>query len=301
MGCLALTLAACASTGPAGSGLGAISQQFCDDTTTREVSHQSRLLRFAGVVRDELNDSAESIALVSRSGLDLKRLGIYFTHSGITQREAGQSQWSVRQLYYACDEGRPRIFDQGMAGFLFGIDDPGGGSVSIILLPPEAADQLNQTVQNKSRALGLLATRYSANAYPFSSLYQNCNQWVIELLAAAWGELPDGQDLRERAQAWLASNAYAPEPVVVSSHWLKLAANFSPMIHLEDHPEPERYGLRFQVSLPRTIETFVRERYPTARRISLCQNLQHIVVRHGWQPIGQDCLPDSRDRVVSLQ
>ena len=37
-----------------------------------------------------------------------------------------------------------------------------------------------------SAALALLGREYSANAYPFSPRYQNCNQWVAELLATAW-------------------------------------------------------------------------------------------------------------------
>jgi hypothetical protein len=36
-------------------------------------------------------------------------------------------------------------------------------------------------------ALQLLGGSYSANAHAFSTRYQNCNQWVAELLAEAWG------------------------------------------------------------------------------------------------------------------
>jgi hypothetical protein len=77
------------------------------------------------------------------------------------------------------------------------------------------------------RVLHLLAATYSANAYAFSTRYQNCNQWVMEMLAAGWGDLPDGEDLRERAQALAASDAhYAPQPVDVDSRLLMLASLF---------------------------------------------------------------------------
>ena len=51
-----------------------------------------------------------------------------------------------------------------------------------------AADQveaavIEQAALDKNQALQLLGATYSANAYAFSQKYQNCNQWVAELLA----------------------------------------------------------------------------------------------------------------------
>ena len=118
-------------------------------------------------------------------------------------RASSNTPWSVRQLYFACDERRPRLFDQGLAGFVFGTDDPSVGYVSIVWLPRERAAALERAALDNARALRLLAADYSANAYPFSLRYQNCNQWVVELLAPAWGCLDDGEALRTRAQGWL--------------------------------------------------------------------------------------------------
>lgn len=258
------------------------------------------MLRFAAVVREELDASGEEIALISRSGIDLRYLGIRFSHSGLSLKHGGDVPWAVRQLYYACDEGRPRLYDQGVAGFLFNSDEPAIGYVSIVLLPREEALALQRAALDKRRALRLLAARYSANAYPFSTRYQNCNQWVMELMATAWGDLPDGDDLRQRAQAWLAAGGYAPAPIDLDSHPLKFAATFMPLVHLDDHPEEDRYGLRFQVSLPEAMEAFVRERMPQARRIELCHDEEQVVVRQGWRPIAEGCRPEAGDRVVTL-
>ena len=49
-------------------------------------------------------------------------------------------------------------------------------------------------------ALALLAGEYSANAYAYSTRYQNCNQWLVELMASAWGA---DAPRREDAQRWL--------------------------------------------------------------------------------------------------
>jgi hypothetical protein len=294
---LALALVgACASPGRS-----LVSAQFCDRARVHSATEQDRLLRFASIVRGELESSGARVALISRTGIDLDRLGIRFSHSGVTLRDGGDVRWSVRQLYYACDEKRPMLFDQGIAGFLFNTDDPTTGHVSIVLLPGAEADPVERTALDRERALRLLAARYSANSYPFSVRYQNCNQWVVELLATAWGGLADGPDLRERAQRWLTDAGYDPAPVTLDSHPMKFAAQFMPLIHLDDHPEDDRYGMKMRFSLPETIETFVHQRAPASRRIEVCHDAERVVIRNGWEPIARGCLPAPGDRVIALQ
>jgi len=129
------------------------------------------------------------VALIARSGLDLSRFGVRYSHAGFSLRASENTPWSVRQLYYACDEQKPRIFDQGMSGFLLGTDNPAVGYVSIVFLPTDEAAELEHAALDNRQALRLLSPTYSANAYPFSVRYQNCNQWVMELIASAWGQL----------------------------------------------------------------------------------------------------------------
>ena len=69
------------------------------------------------------------------------------------------------------------------------MNDPAVGYVSVVLLPAAAAAALERAVLDNGRPCRLLGATYSANAYPFSARYQNCNQWVMEMLAAAWGRL----------------------------------------------------------------------------------------------------------------
>jgi hypothetical protein len=291
---LAVALAACAGAGHAAS------LRFCDRTSPMTAAQQDRLLRFAAIVKRELDASDADVALVARSGLDLHRFDVRYSHAGVSLRASGNAPWSVRQLYYACDEGRPRLYDQGLPGFVFGTDDASLGYVSIVLLPRAPGEAIARAALDAPRALRLLAGRYSANAYPFSLRYQNCNQWVAELLAAAWGALPDGDDLRERAQRWLAQEGYAPPPVDVGSHLLMLASTFIPWVHLDDHPQEDRFALRLRTSLPAAIEGFVRERVPGVRRIEVCHDERHAVIREGWEPIGEGCRAQAGDRVVAL-
>lgn len=288
----------CAQAQSGASGT-ASSSTFCDRTQAHSAAQQDALLRFAGVVREELNLADGETALVSRSGLDLSRFQIRYSHAALAWRDSA-GIWTTRQLYYACDERRPRIFDQGIAGFAMDIDNPSLGYVSIVVLPPVQASTLRLALLDKPRALRLLAAQYSANAYPFSLSYQNCNQWVMELLATAWGDLADGADLRARAQVWLRDAQYAPEPVAIPSRWLILAAAFTPFLHLDDHPAADRSALSLQVSLPASVESFVRQHAAGSRRVELCYNARQVVVHHGWTPIAAGCKPAQGDRVVAL-
>ncbi len=277
-----------------------MSLQLCDRPSTLTASQQDRLLRFAAVARSQLEASGQRVALVARSGLNLSRFEVRYSHAGISLLDSGNTPWSVRQLYYACDAQQPRLFDQGLAGFVMGTDDPSIGFLSILLLPSKAAAAVAQAALNTPLALRLLAARYSANAYAYSLRYQNCNQWVMELLASAWGGLSPGDDSRAQAQAWLAAEGYAPAPVQVGSHGLMAAGGFIPWVHFDDHPEADRYALQFRTSLPDALAQFVRQRLPSTQRIELCHDTHQVVVRQGWRPLAAGCVAEPGDQVIAL-
>ena len=287
-----------AGTAQAGGSLS--SSRFCDRSQELTASEQDKLLRFAAVVREELAATEGSVALISRSGLDLSRFGIRYSHAALAWRHDSDAGWSARQLYYACDEGRPRIFDQGTAGFAMGTDNPQLGYISIVRLPFDTVPPLRRALLDPARVQHLLAGSYSANAYVYGLQYQNCNQWVVELLGAAWGELPDGADLRERAQAWLRTAPYTPEPVTIPSRWLMLGSIFVPLVHLSDHPQEAIDTMQLQVSLPSTLETLVRQRLPASERVEICHDGKQVVVHKGWEPVAEGCVPGENDRVVVL-
>jgi hypothetical protein len=293
----ALLLALCAGAAACGA---SASPRFCDRPLPMSAQQQDRLLRFAAIVKDQLDASGQAVALVSRSGLDLSRFGVRYSHAGVSLQASANGPWSVRQLYYACDESRPRLYDQGMAGFLLGTDDPDIGYVSIVLLPRDQADVLARSALDNALALRLLSASYSANAHPYSLKHQNCNQWLVELLATGWGGLADGEDLRARAQRWLGAQGYMPPPVEVGSHLLMFAAPFIPWVHLDDHPQDDLFALHMRVSMPAAIEAFVREQVPGAQRIELCHDTRQVVVRRGWAPVAEGCRPEHGDTVLAL-
>jgi hypothetical protein len=273
---------------------------FCQQSIDISAAEQDRVLRFAGAVKSELEGSGARVALIARAGLDLSRFGQLYSHAGVALRDNPGGPWAVRQLYYACDESRPRLFDQGVAGFALGADAPTRGHISLLFLPEDDGALLERAALDKRLALALLAGQYSANAYAYGTRYQNCNGWVAELLASAWGRLDSAAHPREDAQEWLRAQGYTAGPVRIPSHWMMFAGQFVPLVHLNDHPVDDIHALALQVSVPASIEAFVRRQAPAARRVELCHTQDRIVVRRGWEPLGAACEPALGDEVIAL-
>lgn len=288
----------------ASSGASAGIPAFCAKPVEMSAADQDRVLRFADAVKKELERAGSTAALISRAGLDLSRFGLMYSHTGIALKDNPAGPWAVRQLYYACDESRPRLFDQGAAGFALGSETPARGHMSLVFLPEQDSALLARTALDKPLALALLAGKYSVNAYAFDTRYQNCNQWVAELLASAWGRF-DSQahaqgHARHHAQAWLRAQGYQAGPLRIPSHWMMFAGQFVPLVHVDDHPLDDIHALALQVSTPAAIEAFVRRRAPAAQRVQLCHDTERIVVRRGWEPLGRDCAPMPGDEVIAL-
>lgn len=280
------------------------STRFCDEPAALSAAQHDRMLRFAGVIRAALAGSGESVALISRSGLDLGRFGQRYSHAGISLQASTETPWAVRQLYFACEERRPRLFDQGLAAFVQGMDRPALGFVSVVLLPPDRAASLEAAALDKRAALALLASDYSANAHAFSTRYQNCNQWLAELLARAWsgadGAEYEPEASRVAAQRWLRAAGYTPAMFDVGSRLLMWLSDFSPWLHSDDHPQEDTAQAIYRVSMPSSLEAFVRSMAPASQKLEFCHTEQHIVVRRGWQPLDDACEAGPQDTVIPL-
>jgi hypothetical protein len=274
--------------------------RYCEPPAELDASQQDVAFRFGAVIKSTLDATGAALAIVARSGLDLDRFGMRYSHSGISLRDSANGPWSVRQLYFDCDERRPRLFDEGITGFVVGSRDPGVRYFSVVLVP--GADvALERAARDNAVALRLVGATYSANAYAYGLRYQNCNQWVAEMLGVAWGRLDARDGLRADAQDWLRREGYEPTRFEVGDPLLMWLGGVLPWLHRDDHPPEDLAQWRFRVSMPQSIEAFARARVPGARRIEFCHAGRRIVVREGWEPIAQGCVPEPSDRVIELE
>ena len=117
------------------------------------------------------------------------------------------------------------------------------------------------------------------------------------MLAATFGGAVD----RAGAQAWLREQGY--EPSVVRLPWFGwlVAAAVMPHLGLQHHPNDRLHDLQMLVTLPDSIEGFIRRRWPQAQRAEWCRRGAEVVLRVGWQPLDEDCTPQEGDRRMTLQ
>jgi hypothetical protein len=280
----------------------AISFEVCDRPKEPSADQRDVMLRFTAIVRDELAASGQQVVLIARSGLDLSQLHTRYSHEGVALGDNDGKPWSVRELYYSCEDHQARIYDEGFAGFVMGTDNPDSGYVSLVFLPPDRAAALRATAVDKHHALGVLGASYSANAYPFSTRHQNCNQWVAELLADAWGPGDAGSDAdaRTRAQAWMRAQGYLPTVFTVSAHPMTWLPGIVPWLANDDHPPEEVAHGRYNVSMPASIETFVQATVPQATRVEICHAGRRVVLHRGWDDIAEGCVAADGDQVFEL-
>ena len=281
----------------------ALSFEICDRPKDPGADQRDVMLRFGALVREELVASGQDVVLIARSGLDLRRLDVRYSHEAVALKDNDDKPWSVRELYYSCEDHQPRVFDEGLSGFLMGTDDPATSYISLVFLPPDRAAPLRATAVDKHHALGVLGASYSANAYPFSTRHQNCNQWVMELLADAWGAPGAGPDAgaRPRAQAWMRAQGYLPTVFTASAHPMTWLADLVPWLANDDHPPDEVAHNRYNVSMPSAIETFVQAKAAGATRVELCHAGRHVVIHAGWTDIAPGCVEQPGDKVIELE
>jgi hypothetical protein len=294
----ALAAAACALLAGPLAQAGALA--YCDPPAALSARQQDRLLRFAAVVRQTLDESGQRLAVVARSGLDLGPFGVRYSHAGLSLLGSAHAPWTVRQLYYACDQRRPMLFDQGLTGFVLGTHDAALGYVSVLLLPEADAAALEAVALDNAQVLRYLGTTYSANAYPFDARYQNCNQWLAELMAAAWAPVGGEAAPRPAAQRWLQAQGFVPHDFQLGLRPLLWLADTVPWLHNDDHPEANQARALYQVAMPSAIDAFVRQRAPGARRLEFCHNATQVVVRQGWLPLADGCVAGPQDQVIAL-
>jgi hypothetical protein len=276
---------------------------YCDrHVTDMSGAEADRMMAFGAQINEFLQQSGASTVIISRSGFDLSRFGLHYSHAGIGLPDADNHTWRVRQLYFDCDEERPRIYDQGILGFLAGNEPNKPAFLSIVFLPTEQQAALRTATQDNSVALSLLSTAYSANAYAFSTQYQNCNQWVAEMLGFAWQDASaDNAQVppRQQAQRWLKSMNYQPTDIPIQ-RWMLWLSLFAPRMHSDDHPAADLAHRVLKVSMPDALERFVHARVPGASRVEFCMKGGRVIVRHGWVPLPADCHAETDDATQDL-
>lgn len=227
----------------------------------------ARALNLALATREALDNSGAQVVLIARAGQDLTRYGLRYSHLGFAWRDHPKGRWVIRHELNACGKATSALYDDGLANFF--LDDM--FEYQALLLIPNSADQarLADTLSS-SLPERLHAPAYNMLSYPFSTSYQNSNQWVLETYAASMSGMP----LRERAQAqaWLKLAGYQPITVNIPAV-VRLGARVSRAnVTLEDQPFDRRMAGKIDTVTVDSVVRFLRGRDQLSREQTVRAN-----------------------------
>ncbi|MDM5181190.1 DUF2145 domain-containing protein [Massilia sp. DJPM01] len=204
-----------------------------------------------------LEASGAEVALIARVGQDLSKYDLRYSHMAYAWRDHPKGRWSVVHLLNQCGTATSRLFDQGLANFF--LDDLFAYESQIVI--PGAQSQKRIAAMLASQAPARLhGEHYNMLAYPFSTKYQNSNQWVLETYAASASDSAIGD--RGAAQSWLKQALYKPNTIWVPSVKRLGARVFRANVAFDDHPTGRRIAGQIDIVTVESVVRFVKLRDP---------------------------------------
>ncbi len=201
-------------------------------------------LGLAEKTRKALDASGERVVLLARSGQDLSKYGLRYSHFGFAYQQPdgkGGHQWRLLHKLNFCGTAEAYIFRQGLGEFF--LDDPWRYEAAWLAPSPEIQERLLPFLQDDAKVLLMQNKAYNMVSYPWSSKYQQSNQWVIETMAAA---VEPGVTSREQAQAWLRFKGYEPTTLRLNAMERLGARVTAANIAFDDHPNDKRFSDRIE-------------------------------------------------------
>lgn len=248
---MAVTLASAAQAG-----------RSCEERAPGAATVQ-QALNLANDARQKLDASGAEVALIARAGQNLSQYGVRYSHFGFAWRDHPKGAWRVMHELNQCGTAASEIYDDGLGNFF--LDDL-WKMEALILIPGESTQQHLAALFSTRKHLALHDGHYNMVAYPFSTRYQNSNQWALEVIAAA--EARDAViTTREQAQQWLKMAGYQPTELKLDA-LTRLGARVSKAnIAFDDHPGDLRWSDRIRTVTVDSVFDFVAARDANAVRI----------------------------------
>jgi hypothetical protein len=223
----------------------AFSGRACVDTPL-DVDTVTRSLALAERTAARLDATGAQVVVLGRSGQDLSKYGLRWSHMAFAYREAAngdRTTWRVVHKLNECGAPVGDVYRQGLGDFF--LDRMFRYEAAIVVLSPEAQARLLPLLRDDRQVMQWNTRAYSVVAYPWSTRYQQSNQWVLETLAGAM----DGHaTTRRQAQAWLQLRDYRPTTLRIGP-LTRLGAEISRAnVAFDDHPNEKRFSDRIETA-----------------------------------------------------
>jgi hypothetical protein len=238
--------------------------QSCEDATL-PAEEIDRAMQLAWKTRETLDASGAEVVLLARVGQDLSKYGLRFSHVAFAWRDHPAGRWTVTHLLNQCGTATSDLHDEGLANFYgIGLLSAVGGVVI-----PTAETQRRLAVMLKAGLhWDLHSPSYNMVAFPFSTKYQNSNQWVLETLARA---IDGGDRVKDRASAqkWLKGRGYVPTTAELGTATRLGARIFRANVAFDDHPLARRLAGHIDVVSVESVFRFLTQIDPDAKQLSV--------------------------------
>ena len=248
LGALAIATATAATAG-----------QTCE-ATPPDTNSTTRALGLAERTQASLDASGAQVVIIARAGQDLRKYGLQWSHLAFAYREEAPVQarpvspalgqisdlpvqaprhgtWRIVHKLNQCGTAEAAVFRQGLAEFF--LDTPFRYEAAYVIPDPEVQAALLRLLTDDQRLVQWHTPAYSVVAYPWSTKYQQSNQWALETLA---GSLDPAASTRERAQAWLQLHDYQPTVLHIDA-FTRLGGRMTRAnVAFDDHPNSKRFS-----------------------------------------------------------
>jgi len=210
---------------------------------------------------EALEASGARVALVARAGQDLSKYGLRYSHMGIVVRDHPAGRWTVMHELNACGTASSELYNEGIGNFF--LSDLYHYEAGIVVPGPETQERLARLMATRSPRR-MHEPHYNMLSYVYSTRYQNSNQWLLELLAAA-SAAPGQVETRLEAQAWLKQAGYDPVTVEIPAAVRLGARMFRANVAFDDHPFDRRMAGHIDTVTADALVRFVQRRDAQAK------------------------------------
>jgi hypothetical protein len=179
------------------------------------------------------------VALIGRLGLNPKILppGVNYSHAGFavySKIETSDGRLVPGYAVYNLYQGDQRT-GQSFLAQDYPVDYLAVAQelkVAVVIPSQKLQNALLKTIFSDSYD-DLHNPDYSALSNPFNSTYQNCTEFVLDVIFSAIYKTNNTRSLKANIAAY-----FEPHPILVSSSTLAMAARSNPDVAIDDHPGP---------------------------------------------------------------
>ena len=233
----------------------AVAGQACEPSTPSPAS-VARGLELGKRAFDALDASGAEVALIARAGQDLTQYRLRWSHMGFVWRDHPDGRWTVLHELNGCGTASSSLYAEGLGNFF--LDDPFRYEAMIVVPDAETQRRIVAMLQG-DLPVAMHDPRYNVVAFPFSTDYQNSNQWVLELTASALSRDFVVAD-RHAAQNWLKGSGFRPSTLDIPAMTRLGGRMFKANVAFDDHPFDRRMAGQIDVVTVESVLRFLQQR-----------------------------------------